>query len=264
MKNTLSRVAFRVQVFRLLTFLLVFLLFGGCAAVLLQAQIDAPVPSPAKKSTPASAPTSRPPSTPEPSTPDLKGSLSGANLYTNPALSMTLQLTGEWQIMDEETRRMAEGRDDEDEAAKQEREAKRRSECTGPLCGTPEIDVALITQPKEPVAVSSIFMVGFKLTPQYLDRERYPLKSFADIMIPGSLGGTGLEPADSLAAIQLGERPAYRSLVREPGAEMPKEVGYVVESNGYMVLLVGSVANAVDLAKLLAAIENVKFEKTSN
>ena len=182
-------------------------------------------------------------------------------MYTNPALGMTLQLTGEWQIMDEETRRAAEGRDDEeDDAARQEREAKRRSECTGPLCGTPEIDVALITQPKGPIAVSSIFMAGFKLAPQYLDRERYPLKSFADIMIPGSLGGTGLEPADSLTAIQLGERPAYRSLVHEPGAETAKEVGYVVESNGYMLLLVGSVANAVDLAKLQAAIENVKFQ----
>src|SRR5260370_17442961 len=164
MKNALSRAAFSVQVFGLLTFLLVFFLLGGGAPELLHAQIDAPAPSPAKKSTPASAPTSRPPSTPEASTPDLKGSLSSANVYTNPALSMTLQLTGEWQIMDEETRRAAEGRDDEDEAAKQEREAKRRSECTGPLCGTPEIDVALINsgQPSGTAAVSFIFLVGFQ------------------------------------------------------------------------------------------------------
>src|SRR6266568_7120730 len=115
MKTMLSRVAFRVQVFRLLTFLLVFFLLGGCAPELLHAQIDAPVPSPAKKSTP----TSRPPSAPQASTPDLKGSLNGANVYTNPALRMTLQLTGEWQIMDEETKRAAEGRDDEDDAARQ-------------------------------------------------------------------------------------------------------------------------------------------------
>src|SRR5439155_25327035 len=142
----------------------------------------------------------------------------------------------------------------------QERQAQARSESTGPLYGTQEIHVDLITKPKETIAVSSIFMAGFKLAPQYPDRQRYPLKSFADIMIPGSLGGAGLEPADSLTAIQLGERPAYRSLVREPGAETAKEVGYVVESNGYMLLLVGSVANASDLAKLQAAIENVKFQ----
>lgn len=231
-----------------LLFLLSLVCFGS-----LHAQTNAQASTPIKETAPLPA-----------AAPDTKGSLTGANLYTNAALDMTLQLSGEWQFMDEKTKRMAEGpldeNDAEDDAARQEREARRKAACTGPLCGTPDINVALISQPKGPIAVSSFFIAGFKLASEYLDRQRYPLERFAEIMMPHSLADTALEQADKLTAVQLGGRPAYRLLVREPGEQTPKEVGYVVESNGYMLLLVGSAIPPSDLPKLQTAIEGVKFK----
>jgi hypothetical protein len=192
---------------------------------------------------------------------DMIGTLSSANLYTNPALGLMLQLTGEWQFMDAETRRMAEGRPAENDPAAREREAQRRSQCTGPLCGEPAIDVALFTELNPTVATSSVFIAGFRLAPPYLDRKQYPLKWFAEIMLPRSASDVGFQAADNLSEVQLGGRPAYRLLVRNPGEQQSREVGYIVESNGYMVLLVASTSEPADLPKLREQMEGVKFAK---
>ncbi len=191
---------------------------------------------------------------PAPSIPDNKGSIVGGNTYKNPALDMTIALTGEWEFLDQETTRQAEGIEDS--------ETTPRSGCQGPLCGTPEINIALKTKPEAAStvpAVSTIFLAGFKLAPQYLNREQYPLKNFAEIMLNGSTGSAGMVPADSLTSVQLGGRPAYRLLVRDPEAEASHEAGYVVESNGYILLLVGATSTPADLPKLQSAIEGLKF-----
>jgi hypothetical protein len=183
---------------------------------------------------------------------EIIGSLTGGNLYTNPALGISLHLTGEWEFMDNPTLRMAEGLPAE-EATK----TQPKSQCTTPVCGEPEINVGLSTELNPTIGASSVFVTGFKLAPQYLDRKQYPVRMFAEIMLPHS-GGQSAQ--DSLTDIQLGGRPACRLLVRQPGEEGPREVGYVVESNGYMVLLVGSTSEAADLSKLQQQIEAAKFK----
>src|SRR5260370_14231697 len=151
---------------------------------------------------------------PAPSIPDDKGNIVGGNTYKNPALDMTIALTGEWEFLDQETTRQAEGIEDS--------ETTPRSGCQGPLCGTPEINIALKTKPEAAStasAVSTIFLAGFKLAPQFLNRDQYPLKNFAEIMLNGSTGSAGMVPADSLTSIQLGGRPAYRLLAPDPGPD---------------------------------------------
>src|SRR5216683_1286343 len=66
---------------------------------------------------------------PAPSIPDNKGRIVSGNTYKNPALDMTIALTGEWEFLDQETTRQAEGIEDS--------ETTPRSGCQGPLCGTP-------------------------------------------------------------------------------------------------------------------------------
>jgi hypothetical protein len=184
---------------------------------------------------------------------EIIGSLTGGNLYTNPALGISLQLTGEWEFMDNPTLRMAEGLPTEGT-----NQAQLKSKCTTPVCGEPEINVGLSTELNPTIGASSVFVTGYKLAPQYLDRKQYPLRMLAEIMLPHS--GSGQSAQDSLTDIQLGGRPAYRLLVRQPGEEGPREAGYVVESNGYMVLLVGSTSEAADLPKLQQQIEAAKIK----
>jgi hypothetical protein len=134
------------------------------------------------------------------------------------------------------------------------------------LCGAPEINIALKTKPDASAtnaAVSTIFLAGFKLTPQYMDRERYPLINFADSMLSSSVESTDAGSGNSLTAIKLGGRPAYRLLVRDPETETTREAGYVVESNGYILLLVGATSSADDLPRLQSVIEGLKFTSSA-
>jgi hypothetical protein len=173
---------------------------------------------------------------------------------------MTITLTGAWKFLDPETTRQAEGIEED--------KIGPRPGCQGPLCGPPEINVALRTKPLAAAtasapAVSTIFLAGFKLAPRYLDRSLYPLISFADIMLGSSLESTEPASSDSLSAIQLGGRPAYRLLAPDSESDTTHEVGYVVESNGYILVLVGAVSSAADLPKLQSSIEGLKFTSPS-
>jgi len=187
---------------------------------------------------------------------ETKGSIVDGNVYRNPALDLTLALPGEWQFLDEQGRDQAEGRT----SKKPNTQA-----CQGPLCGDPEINVALTRSPEDAASSSStIFLAAFKLAPEYLDRGHYPLRHFAEVMLPGSSGKSGLVSNGDLSAIQLGGRPAYRLLLRDASAQAPKEVGYVTESNGYMILLVGAAEPSSQLADLQTAIENLRFGPALN
>jgi hypothetical protein len=184
---------------------------------------------------------------------ELRGRIVEGNVYRNPALDMTITLPGEWQFLDDAARDRAEGRT----SGQPNNQAPA---CKGPLCGDPEINIALIRNPEAAApSASTIFVAGFKLPPEYLDRGHYPLKHFAEVMLPGSSGKSGLVISSDLVPIELGGRPAYRLLLREPNAAAPKEAGYVTESNGYMILLVGAAEPASELANLQSAIEGLQF-----
>lgn len=161
-----------------------------------------------------------------------KGQLAGKNVYTNPALSMTISLPGEWQFFDKDAQQRA-------GVAKEERQQD--PACRGPFCRM-EIDVALISLQPGQAPHGAIFLIAYKLPSEYLDRCRYPLKRFADAMTTDSLGGTEWIISGELTPIVLDKKAAYRLLVHKPvpGGES-KGFGYVGESNGYAFLLIGTV-----------------------
>jgi len=214
---------------------------------------------PAVGSADNSAPAHRPTREVVASSSEMVGSLTNDNLYNNPALGITLQLTGEWEFIDAPTLRAAEGLPAEEPATS----AQRKSPCNAPVCGEPEINVGLATELNPTIGASSVFVAGFRLTPQYLDRKQYPLRALAEVMLPHSAAGSNSQAPqaaeDTVTDLQLAGRPACRLLVRQPGEEKPREAGYVVESNGYIVLLVASTSEATDLPKLERQIEGLKF-----
>ena len=183
---------------------------------------------------------------------EAKGTLNENNVYKNRLLDLTLALPGEWQFLDDDARDQAEGRT----GRKQNSEAPA---CKGPLCGDPEINVALVRNAEGRSTSSTIFVTGFKLAPEYLDRGHYPLRHFAETMLPASSGKGGVDSGSDLNAIQLGGRPAYRVVVSKPTAKEPTEAGYLTESNGYVVLLICTAESSSELPGLQSAIENVQF-----
>lgn len=170
--------------------------------------------------------------------PDLRGSISEQNSYTNSALGMTINLPGQWQILE---RRTATPYD---------------PNCSGPLCGSPDINDVLETKPGGNAGYR-LYLSGWRLSPEYLNRNRYPLRWFAKIMMEGSLGGSGLVPFAEQTSIQFSGKPAYRLLAGKPGDKMPRSLGYVSEAHGYVFLLVG--AAPVNPEVLQSAIEGMKF-----
>jgi len=167
--------------------------------------------------------------------PDMRGSVSADNVYANPALGMTIKLPGNWALLDITS------------------ETPNDPGCTGPLCGPPNINVVL-----ESKAAYRLYLSGWKLSGQYLNRTRYPLKWFAQIMLEGSLAGTNLVPVGDRTALQLGGKPAFRLLTARRGEATPTSLGYVSESNGYVFLMVG--ATRTDPQRLQSAIEAMKFD----
>jgi hypothetical protein len=159
----------------------------------------------------------------------LQGSLTEENTYTNAALGMTIHLPEKWQMSEITTKTPVD------------------PTCSGPLCGTPEIQVEFHTRPgsEQPY---KIFLSGFKLSAQYLNRSRYSLKWFADIMLEGSLG-SDLVPIEKETAIHLDGKSAYRMLVGGRGETVPRVLGYVAEANGYIFLLVCSAPKNADPAR---------------
>jgi hypothetical protein len=109
--------------------------------------------------------------------------------------------------------------------------------------------------------VQALFLTGYKLQPEYLNRQRYPLKRFAEAMLQGSLPPADWLPLGSMSEVQFAGRQAYRLLVHDPSRPLKKGFGFVFESNGYMCLLVGSdVSQAQDL---LPAVEGMTSSKSS-
>lgn len=174
---------------------------------------------------------------------DKRGTLSKGNVYNNPVLGLTINLPGSWQL---KQRGAAHGASSEG--------------CTGPLCGDPDIDVAIGNDDR--TRKLDLYLAAWKLSAEYRNRNRYPLKWFAQIMTTGSLGGSNWVPLGSLTEIRIDGRSAYRLLVRVPDAKEAQAAGYVSESNGYVFLLVGHAASSTDEPALQTSVEAMVFPKS--
>jgi hypothetical protein len=182
--------------------------------------------------------------------PENKGSIAGENTYHNPALRMAVTLPGEWHFFDRAMYSSAEAKQKE-----KEKLDRSRATCTGPLCGPAEIDVAL-QSPSAPPPVYAIFLTAFRLSAEYQNRERHPLKGFADTMGLGSFGDNWV-PEGNLTAIRLGGRPAYRLVVHAKRTTTAKGFMYVADSNGQVFMLLGTAMSEAE--KLQSALEKMSF-----
>ena len=179
------------------------------------------------------------------------GTIEGGNTYRNPALSMTISLPGSWHFYDRDMYSTPEAIRKDKEMAD-----RIRSNCTGPFCEHPEIDVAL----QSPQA-HAISLIAYKLSPEYQNRERHPLKTLAKIMSLNSLRDPW-QPDGELTAIQLGGMLAYRLILRHKLVPTAKGLVYVADSNERVFMLVGSAMSKSE--ELQSAIENMKFLDGTN
>jgi hypothetical protein len=182
--------------------------------------------------------------------PEYKGIILGQNTYRNPKLGITIELPGEWHFFDREMYSSAEAKQREREMAD-----RARATCKGALCGPPEIDVAL-QSPSAPPPVYAIFLTAFRLSGEHQNRERYPLKGFAETMSSGSLGNNWV-PEGELTAIRLGGKPAYRLIVHHKVTTTAKGFVYVADSNGHVFMLLGTAISEPE--KLQSALEKMSF-----
>jgi TonB family protein len=182
-----------------------------------------------------------------------KGSLVGGNSYNNPALGLSLSLPGEWQFFD----RTAYSTPEQKQRDKEMLE-KAKVNCQGALCGPVEIDVAL-QSPLGPPPKYSIYLSAHKLAPEYQNRDRYPLRKFAETMSLGSLGANWVSDGE-LTPIMLGGRPAYRLIIHNSHVTTAKGFLYVADSNGQVFMLLG-VAKS-DPLPLQSALESLRFTNT--
>ena len=182
------------------------------------------------------------------SSPPKEGRFLDENTYNNPALEMTLKLPGAWEFFTQQAKK---------DIGLDEKETVDPS-CTGPLCRS-DINVSVITK-AEPVATASIFLTAYRLEPKYLDRNRYPLRVFAQSMLTGSVGGSGWTPDGDMTPLQLDGRPAYRLLVKQLSS---RGCGYVAESNGYVFLIIGVAPRTIPwkFGQIQEALEKMKLGK---
>jgi hypothetical protein len=188
---------------------------------------------------------------PPSASPDLRGSLSNENIYSNPALGVTMVLPRKWQFVDKELQARLQG-------SSTSRETPPDPNCTGPLCHL-RIQATLITKPGQ-APVDYITFSAFQLSPQYRDRERFPLRRFAQAMIIDSVPHSDWIVDGELTQIQIDGKPAYRLLMHTSGLVKKKGYGYVFDANDHVVLLIGTTTYVMDSkSQLQTAIENMKL-----
>ncbi|HEX4605669.1 MAG TPA: hypothetical protein VH724_16835 [Candidatus Angelobacter sp.] len=124
--------------------------------------------------------------------PDFHGTLTKENVYSNPVLGMTLVLPREWQFVDKELQARLQG-------SNAPRETPPDPNCTGPLCHV-RINVTLITGQ---TPVDYITFSAYQLSPEFRDRERFPLRRFAQALITDSLSDSDWIADGELTTIQI-------------------------------------------------------------
>jgi hypothetical protein len=187
--------------------------------------------------------------------PENKGSISQENTYTNPTLGLTLVLPGAWHFFDRTMYTTPQQKQEEEEAEK-----KALANCQGPLCGHGEIDVALQSPMTQPPKMA-VYLTAYKLSAEYQNRERHPLRKFAVIMGVGSMGPNWVSEGE-LTAVQLGGKPAYRLIVHNKETATARGFLYVADSNGRVFMLLAVAMS--DPEKLQMAVEHLKFASPGN
>jgi hypothetical protein len=182
-----------------------------------------------------------------------KGSIEGGNTYHNSTLQMKISLSGAWHFFDRTMYSTPESKQKEKEMVE-----RNRATCQGPLCGDAEIDIALQT---DTPFVHAIYLTAQQLSPEYQNRQRHPLKRFAEMMSLGSLGDNWV-PEGELTAIQLDGRPAYRLIVHHKWTTTAKGFVYVADSNGRVFMLLGTAMSEPE--KLRSAIEHMTFTNATH
>jgi hypothetical protein len=170
----------------------------------------------------------------QPSSIDLRGSVSEGHIYRNTTLGMTIMLPGEWLLLPLRPF------------------SNSVANCQGPLCHS-AMRATLEMKSENPKY--KVDILAFKLSP--LDQAHYPLSKLAEVMMVGSMGGSNLIPIGIQTFLRLDGKPAYR-LLAGPDGKVAKVIGYVAEANGYIFLLVGS-AHQSSIDDLQSAIENMKL-----
>ena len=163
---------------------------------------------------------------------DGRGEILNGNKYVNQALSMTIALPGEWHFI---------GKATPDPSG----DKSKSSSCSGALCGGLRVNVSLGSRPEEHPTYT-IFLGAYKLSAEYRDRQKYPLRRFAESMTLKSLGNKWI-PEGELTCIKLSGLPAYRLYVRNRANPTAKGLLYVSESNGHVFLLVGTALSNPDI-----------------
>lgn len=174
-----------------------------------------------------------------------QGSIRDGNTYRNDTLAMSIALPGPGQVIGKATSLGS--------AAPQN--SPKLSDCRGPFCGHPLIDVAIESPTRENPAYA-IFLAAYKLPSEYQDAARHPLKGFANAMIVRSLGKFWV-PDSGLIPMRLGRRPAFKLLAHDRKTPSAKAFMYVAKSNGYVFMLVAT-ANSIS-EELRSAVENMQL-----
>jgi hypothetical protein len=178
-------------------------------------------------------------------TSDPQGSLVGGNVYVNAALGMKITLPGTWGFAGMAVLSRA-----------VPTQSQPPPDCNGPLCGNPEINLALRTKAD---SAAMVRLAGYKLSAAYLNRSRHPLSEFADVMLESSMrSGSDLVPIGGRSRIQLDGQSANREAAGMRGEPAPKIIGYVSDASGYVFMLVLSVRDSSRQA-LQSAIEAMKL-----
>jgi hypothetical protein len=174
------------------------------------------------------------------------GTIENNNVYQNPVLGMRLSLPGSWHFINGKVT---------SPASRSTPQHAPPPKCPSPICGDQITNVAMASG-EEPFPNYDIFLLGYKLSPDYMDRTKYPLRDFADLMIMRSLGEKW-DPEGKLTVVQFGSKSAYRLIVHNHHTPTAKGLLYVAESNGYIFLLVGTALH--EPATLQVAIENMRL-----
>jgi len=179
-----------------------------------------------------------------------RGTIQNGHIYTNSVLGITIFLPGSWEFMEVDAYSSPE------QKAKANAEEERiKAHCSGPLCGEADIKEALrYTVNGRPVY--SVFVLGYKLSPEFQNRQRHPLLDLAQIMVRGTTSN-GWIVDESLTPMSLSGRHAYRLLMHNAKNPQGKGFTYVADSNGLVFMLVATAVQQPD--ELRSALETMKL-----
>jgi hypothetical protein len=180
-----------------------------------------------------------------------RGTIQNDHIYANSALGITMSLPGSWEFMEIDAYSSPE------QKAKEKAEEERiRAHCSGPFCGPAEIKEAL-RYALNGRPVSTVFVLAYKLSEEFQNRQRHSLLDLASIMAKDTTSN-GWIVDENLAPMSLSGRRAYRLLMHNAKNPQGKGFIYVADSNGFVFMLVATSVKGPD--ELQIALENMRLE----